>query len=69
VRNQILDNPKKFDHLRLEFKSQFNDGMLIWKKFDLKQTKKKTFNFTFAFLDICSIGSHETSQTVNNNGI
>jgi hypothetical protein len=29
VRNQILDNPKKFDHLRLEFKSQFNDGMLI----------------------------------------
>jgi hypothetical protein len=41
VRNQILDNPKKFDHLRLEFKSQFNDGMLIWKKFDLKQTKKK----------------------------
>jgi hypothetical protein len=29
MRNQIRDNPEKFNHLRLEFKSQFNDGMLI----------------------------------------
>jgi hypothetical protein len=29
MRNQIRDNPEKFNQLRLEFKSQFNDGMLI----------------------------------------